>query len=561
MAANDKDTIYIDIDDEITGIIDKLKGSNGKIVALVLPKRASVFQSIVNMKLLKRAADESKKHLVLITTEAGLMPLAGMAGVHVAKTLNSKPEVPIGPDDLSDDEESVEEDGALINTATPVGELAGLPKPDADGVETIELDDDIAPEDDDPKPKTFTPPVGKTKGKKDKKFKIPDFNKFRLLLIIGGLALILLIVGSVFAIKVLPKATISIKTDATTVPVDFGLNLSTTATALKTSNNTIPAKYASQQKTYSQQVTTTGQKNNGNKASGTVSVTNCNDDDLTIAAGTGFSANGNTYISQASATIPHSSFKKTGACNDNGKADVSVIAQNSGSAFNLPGNSKMTIAGGSSDLSASSGTISGGTDSIVQTVNQNDITSAKSKITTTDAAVKTSLQNDLKQGGYYVIDATYTVGTPAITNSANVGDVANTVTVTEVVTYSVFGVKQTDLKSLVDAAIKKQIDESKQTILDDGISKATFNVTNTSPTAAQITMATTASAGPDLNEADIKTAAAGKKSGAVESTLKSNPDVTDVDVKLSPFWVSAVPSKPDKITVKIAAPTAAKSEQ
>ncbi len=30
MAATDKDTIYIDIDDEITGIIDKLKSSNGK---------------------------------------------------------------------------------------------------------------------------------------------------------------------------------------------------------------------------------------------------------------------------------------------------------------------------------------------------------------------------------------------------------------------------------------------------------------------------------------------------------------------------------------------------
>ncbi|HZL07920.1 MAG TPA: hypothetical protein VFC50_01875, partial [Candidatus Dormibacteraeota bacterium] len=83
MAAKDKDTIYIDIDDEITGIIDKLKVSEGKVVALVLPKRASVFQSIVNMKLLKRAADSDKKNLVLITTETGLLPLAGAAGVHV----------------------------------------------------------------------------------------------------------------------------------------------------------------------------------------------------------------------------------------------------------------------------------------------------------------------------------------------------------------------------------------------------------------------------------------------------------------------------------------------
>jgi hypothetical protein len=70
--ADKKDTIYIDIDDEITTVIDKLKNSNAKVVALVLPKRAAVFQSIVNMKLLKRAADADKKNLVLITSEAGL---------------------------------------------------------------------------------------------------------------------------------------------------------------------------------------------------------------------------------------------------------------------------------------------------------------------------------------------------------------------------------------------------------------------------------------------------------------------------------------------------------
>src|ERR1035437_6548830 len=115
MSSKDKDTIYIDIDDEITGIIDKLSASDGKVVALVLPKRAAVFQSIVNMKLLKRAADSSKKNLVLITSEAGLLPLAGVAGVHVAKTLSSKPEIPVGPLPLDDTEETVQEDGEEVD--------------------------------------------------------------------------------------------------------------------------------------------------------------------------------------------------------------------------------------------------------------------------------------------------------------------------------------------------------------------------------------------------------------------------------------------------------------
>src|SRR5438445_133951 len=143
--ATDKDTIYVDIDDEITGIIDKVKASDGKVVALVLPKRAGVFQSIVNMKLLKRAADESKKNLALITTEAGLLPLAGAAGIHVAKTLTSKPEIPAGPAAFDEAEEAVDEEAATVelplDANKPVGELSGGPAAAAaaEDVETIAL--------------------------------------------------------------------------------------------------------------------------------------------------------------------------------------------------------------------------------------------------------------------------------------------------------------------------------------------------------------------------------------------------------------------------------------
>src|SRR5437868_6315178 len=160
MAVPAKDTIYVDIDDEITGIIDKMRVSEGKVVALVLPKRATALQSIVNMRLLKRAADEDKKHVVLITSEAGLLPLAGAAGMYVAKSLASKPEVPSAPV-ADDDEETVDEvadgstDGdAEITAATagnlPVGALAGLPPKDE--VETVELDDDASPDDADGSP-------------------------------------------------------------------------------------------------------------------------------------------------------------------------------------------------------------------------------------------------------------------------------------------------------------------------------------------------------------------------------------------------------------------------
>lgn len=568
--ASDKDTIYIDVDDEITGIIDKLQASGGKVVALVLPKRAAVFQSIVNMKLLKRAADSADKNLVLITTEAGLLPLAGVAGIHVARTLSSKPEVPSAPKLAEDVEESVNEDAVEeITPATagdkPVGELAGRPPADT-GMETLTLDDSTLPPesvDSPPKPKNFDPTAkGKGKGKKNKKLKIPDFDRFRLLVAGGILLLIMLIVFLFLAIKVLPKATITLNTDGQKIDSNITLNLSTAATELDPNTNTVPAKLAQTKKTYSQASAATGQTNNGNKASGSIIMSATEDGSdvpADVPAGTGVSSNGQTYITQSTTT-----FSDNGHNNHDGTftykaiSATTIIAQSPGSSYN--GATSFNVAG-RGDVSASvSSSISGGTDKIVKSVNQNDIDSAKSKIDVNDPGVKSDLQDQLKQDGYFVINASYSSSTPVTTTSAAVGTVADNVTVTETVTYMVFGVHKDDLKTLVDNDVSSQIDTSKQKIQDEGIDHATFNVSNASGSGAQVGMDAKAITGPDVDIPAIKKNARGLKAGQVKSDLGNNPDIKSVDVDLSPFWVSTVPKDTSKIKVVIAEPkTASKS--
>lgn len=573
MAANDKDTIYIDVDDEITGIIDKMQASSKQVVALVLPKRATVFQSIVNMKLLKRAANSADKKLVLITTEAGLLPLAGAAGIHVAKTLNGQPEIPKAPKLTDDMEDSVDESELPATEITAaaaggmaVGDLAGKPPSDS-GVETLTLDDSTLPPesvDNPPMPKTFEPPAkGKGKGKKNKKFKVPDFNRFRLLLIGGILLLILLIVFLFMAIKVWPKATITLSTTAQKFDSNLSLNLSTSATELDPDSFTVPAKLAQQQKTYSQQVATTGQTNNGNKASGSVdmSATECGPNPNTpssVPAGTGVSSNGQTYITQENTDFnDNGNYNSHTKCTTFGSTDGSttIIAQSPGSSYN--GATSFSVAG-RSDVSAKvASAISGGTDNIVRSVNQNDINSAKAKINTNDPTVKKALQDELKGAGYYVIDTTFNASTPNTTSSAEVGDVADNVTVTETVTYMLFGVHKDDLKTLIDNDVNSQIDTSKQKVQDEGIDKAVFNVANESAGGVQLTMDAKPIAGPDIDVGTITKNAEGKRAGEIKSSLEGNPGIKSVDVNLSPFWVSTAPKDKSKIKVIIAEPKTA----
>ena len=63
-----KDVIYIDVEDDITTIISKIKASKERIIALVPPRRIGVLQSAVNIRLLARAAISADKRIVLYPT-------------------------------------------------------------------------------------------------------------------------------------------------------------------------------------------------------------------------------------------------------------------------------------------------------------------------------------------------------------------------------------------------------------------------------------------------------------------------------------------------------------
>lgn len=563
--ADNKDTIYIDIDDEITAIIEKVRASEQKIVALVLPKRASVLQSIVNMKLLKRSAETAKKSLVLITTEAGLLPLAGTVGLYVARNLQTKPAIPFVDGDSADEVETLDEPeddnvdfDPTAAASKSVGDLAvsssvplvGKSGKGSDAIETLELDDD------DSSAAAAATPAAKTpktkKPKKDKSLAVPNFDSFRKKLMLAVPIFVALIVILFICASALPKAEIVITTDTSTVNSNLAVTLDTAAKTV--AKQTIPATLQKLDKSGSQQVASTGKKNNGIKATGkvTLSLPDCSVSQVSVPAGTGVTANGFTFITQADANLQSVQIGptcKNSQFPDFSTATVNVTAQAAGAQYNI-GASSFKVSGYPGVAASSSSAMVGGTDNIVQVVAQSDIDNATQKITSQNSdAVKQQLKDQLKHAGLFPIDATFTPGTPNTTASSKAGDEASTVSVSQTTTYTMFGVKEADLKKLVDEDIKDKIDPSKQSILDEGLSKASFKVNSASATGAQIAISTVATAGPDLNADKLKTQLGGKKSGEVKDTLGNDPGVSAVEVHLSPFWVTSVPKKPAKVTI------------
>jgi hypothetical protein len=80
-------TFYIDIDEEISSVIDRLGKSMSFDNFFVVPKRAIMLQSAVNLKLLKREADKIGKRVYIVTTDESGMALAKRSGIDVLKSL------------------------------------------------------------------------------------------------------------------------------------------------------------------------------------------------------------------------------------------------------------------------------------------------------------------------------------------------------------------------------------------------------------------------------------------------------------------------------------------
>jgi hypothetical protein len=547
-----KDVIYVDVDDEITSIIDKIENSEQKVVALVLPKRAASLQSIVNMKLLARSAKSADKNPVLITSEAALMPLAGAAGIHVAKNLQSKPEIPDAPaaaaapsrheasetEEVPADEDYDEEElPKKIDYDSTVGALAAVHE--ADNPETIDLDDEDEPAAE--KPKAAKTP-------KNKGLKVPNFDRFRMMLGLGALGVVALIVFLILAIKVMPKATITLKTSSEPVSADFNLQASTGAQSLDSQKGVIPAKMETSDQTGSQQVTATGQQNNGDKATGSATFTagSCGPDvPGDVPAGTGISSGGVTFITQENASF--GAHISGGHCVFQSDA-TNISAQSAGAKYNVS-DATFSVAGRSGV--SGSGSASGGTDNIVMVLTQQDVDGAKQKLTsgTSGDQFTKEFTKKLQDQGEYVFSSTMKAGDANITANPAVGQPASTANVSIKVTYTVLTVKKSDLSQAIQDKLASQIDKSKQKLNGNFLNDADITVQSQSASGAGLSVREDTTAVPIIDIASVKKQVEGKKSGDIKAAIGSWPGVKEVDVKLSPFWVSKAPGKDSKIKV------------
>lgn len=549
MATAKKDTIYIEADDEITAVIDKVVNAKSEIVAVVLPKRAVVFQSVVNMRLLKKSASDANKRVVLISSDPAIEPIAAVSLMHIAPSLTSKPIIP--------KREHAKSDSTISSKELEDNELDSDNDSDEDNKDehdndTIEIDNTSA----DKKVEAITL-ADKAKDKNKKKFKIPDFNSFKLRVALMILACVLLVAGWFIGFVVMPKATVTIDTNTSSQTVNMEFKVLTSATQLDNENAVLPATIAELTKNDSVTVDATGEKDKGEKATGTVTLTNCKPGatGVSVPAGTTFTSGNLSFVTTESidlgpaviiGTCRSADFPSFGAV-----GDVAIQASQPGTDYNI---SARSLTSNISGVSAYVSDMSGGTTNKVKVVSADDLNKAKEQLkgsATSDAIdeLKQKLADQNLQGLVETLDSSE----PKITTSIAVDAEADKLTVNQAITYKMLGISSNDLSNLLDFELQKILkDQGDKNVRNNGLASASYTLVKKDAVDNQtLALQTVATLGPTFDEVALKKEIIGKKRGDIERMLESKDGVRSANVEYSPSWVTTTPKSEKKIIIII----------
>lgn len=573
-----KEVIYIEPEQDITDILSNIKAAEHKIVALVPPKKAGVLRSAVNFKLIAKTARQNSKTVVLITTDEALHRLAFAVKMPVAKSLQSKPQLPKLDEEKEAEEsakdvieEKVEPKAAaaagaagaavagkkaaeaavetpVLAKKAPVEEvIEGKPEPDAEA------------EGKDPK---TAKAVAKLKNTK-----IPNFAKYRKFIVAGIAGLVVLIVFIVWATVIAPAAKIAISVRTATMNFTEKVSFVTHEDKAKAEDGVLYLEEKTITKKINGEFKATGEVNKGAKATGTITITRPIGERVSeknmsfvIAKGTTFTINGLTYSTTQDTDIKVDDTKRSicgwGICTtQESTADIPVTANEAGAKYNIQATSEGISS--SIDIPHSykvlASAMTGGTDKVVKVVTKEDVENAASDLGA-DALSEAREELASEFGENYVMLGDMTQGEAKITSSPKVGEEVGegtTPIVTREVQYTMHAVNRDPVKTFIESSLKNKLGDDTQQIYDTGVKDAFFESFQNAKDSSTAKLKSVAKTGPRVTEQMVSEKSLGKKIGEVQSMLKSINGVADVKIDTSYFWVTSIPGDPNKVQIEI----------
>jgi hypothetical protein len=556
-AAPEEPVIYLEADEEITAATSRMLASSGKEVRIVVPKRSTLLQSVVNQKLLKRAADNAGKSLVLVTADRTASHLAAQVGIPVATSVKAEAAIPdaaAAPEDDNSDIVEAAAATAVVAAAVSRPESAKAAAKPAYATPMMKsepkVNNPFAPANETsvaaPVAKAGKAPKPPKAPKVKKNRNVPDFNALPKKVLIG-IGAGLFAVALLFAQYYFKQATVTLIAKGQLVDVNTNFKVDTNADSVSVTTATIPGRKYEISRDLSGSTPATGTKDAGTKSSGSMQVVNKTGVAQSLVAGTRFVASGKTFLLNEAITVPGATVDGGGNVVPGSKSS-SVTAENAGDSYNiaptqysipaLPSDKQSKIYGNGSQMS-------GGTSKVLKVVTQADVDKAKADAIDKDKDSATKELNDKATDSQMIMPDSFTATASDVAATPGVDNEGDSVTVKFKVTYSILTAKKTDLDTYIAAVVKKQVGTDKQ-IYQSGVDGGKVTAVN-----GAYNFTGTASAGDKIDTDALIQQIKGKRTGAATDIASKVPGVSRAEISLSPSWSVKLPSIIDHIDVQI----------
>lgn len=577
--------IYLEPDEDIAGVISRVKGVAEGAVCLVIPRGASISQSVINLKLLKREIEKMGKMVSLVTKDKISRNLASQVGITVYSTVSEAknirtPEtgqsattsesgiVGFSSNSLKINRYKKEEDEADDESIEGVSEETDRESGEADdepeNLTNVEMDKlnqertamatakpNVVNKGQIHDTNDSVKAIEKTTGKNLSSRKKP-------ILIISSVLLILVLVATVVLVPA-ANAKIVLKTSDIEVAVDLTANKSITEPSLQ--DNQIPATYYEVSKELEKEFTATGKKDVGTKAGGEISFYNNYDPQsaVPLANGTALIADGKTYYLDGAITIPPATVVSLYPTKINpGTTKGKIVAKESGESYNIAatnfivssfsGSKRENVYGQSAEA------LTGGTTKEITIVSNDDIEkSEQALIAELDNAIKEEITTLSAADDVKLILSSLRESVVSFSSDKKADEEADVFK--SKITYSIneLGVKEKDLQKYIldQANTKLQADEMYVNPNPNQISYDYQEIDGEKGTVA-ISGKFSGKVGKKIESSKIVEMLVRGKLGSAESRVAEIPGVDRVEIDVTPKFWPMLPLIKQRITVDFA---------
>jgi hypothetical protein len=560
-------SVYINLEDDVSKIIIRLKHQSSPQIVLVCPKRCFLFSDSINLKLLKKQVDLLGKEIFILTMDEKGQTYAQEAGFelkYLPKISSSKSfsdvtisarapaAAPIQPAELESPF------GPLASASTAIKNIAHKIAPAKISASVVGPGPSLSPTVKYAEPKVEVKETLFPDAFEIKKDYLEEPAKSHNRKIITGIVAVSLILALLLVFVILPKATVVVYPKTEPVTRDMEISASVNAKNLDPVSLVLPAAAVNETAVVSDKFQSQGKTQIGNKATGTVKIYNFTKLPINLKAlTTVLSSGGKTYslVSDVSDLKPTLySNQMTKEVNQASLGDsVEIIATQGGDDSNLPAGTRLEISNqvfGSRPLllyAKADSEITGGTTRYLSVISQSDLDSAKTRLQ--DEALK-QVQDKLGSSGGVLEDGAFMENNVQFTTDNPAG--AQTPSFTGNLQEAIAGVsfKRDDLTKLIFQRIGQTLDINK-TLEQSNPDRTVIKVKSVDVNNGLVVLEVhfEGQAVFNVNLQNIAPELVGKSLSQVNEILRSKAEIDRVDITLAPSWQKYFPFFVNKIQV------------